>query len=318
MFIDQARIFVKAGAGGNGCTSFVCSKIVKRGKADGGYGGDGGNVILQASKNMNTLLDFHYNKHFKAERGLHGSSNNKTGKAGKDLFIPVPCGTIIKDIETGLFLRDLVEDGQTLIIAKGGKGGKGNSKGRDALPGGTPEEREISLELKLIADIGIIGYPNAGKSTFISSVSRAKSKAASYPFTTKVPILGIVKHFDSILTFADMPGLIDGAHSGKGLGDRFLKHIERTKMLLHMVDISMVERKDPYQDLLNIDRELELYGHEISSKPKIIVFNKVDTLQDRSIIKKIEKKLGQKVFVISSVTKEGIKELLDAIFEMAV
>jgi GTP-binding protein len=314
MFIDQAKIFVKAGAGGNGCTSFERNRTGKRGRPDGGDGGKGGNVILVASKNVNTLLDLHFSKHFKAERGLHGGSNNKNGRTGVDRFIAIPCGTIIRDVDNGLVLRDLVEDGQTLIVAKGGKGGRGNCRGKEGTPGGEPDERDISFELKLIADIGIIGYPNAGKSTFISSVSSAKSKIADYPFTTKVPILGIVRNHDRTLCFADMPGLIDGAHGGRGLGDRFLKHIERTKVLLHMVDVSMLVRKDPYQDLLNINKELELYGHEVNSKPMIIALNKVDMLEDKSIIDDIKKRYGKKVFVISAITKEGIKELLNEIF----
>lgn len=317
MFIDQARIFVKAGAGGNGCNSFERSKSMKRGRPNGGDGGKGGSVILKASKNINTLLDFHYRKHFKAERGLNGSSNNKTGKEGKDGIILVPCGTIIKDYETGLVLRDLVDDGQELIIAKGGTAGKGNSKRKESTPGGEPDQREVSFHLKLIADIGIIGYPNAGKSTFITSISSAKSKAADYPFTTKVPILGIVQRHERTLCFADMPGLIDGAHTGKGLGDKFLKHIERTKVLLHMVDVSMLIRKDPYQDLLNINKELELYGHEVNSKPMIIALNKVDMLEDKSIIEEIKKKMNKhNVFVISAITKDGIDQLLDEIFKM--
>lgn len=317
MFIDQARIFVKAGSGGNGCNSFYRDKFVRRGKPDGGDGGDGGNVIIKAKKSIQTLLDFQYKRHFKAESGHHGSSNNKRGKRGKDLEISVPCGTIIKDTQAGLVLRDLFADGDNAIIAKGGKAGKGNSKGRMASPGEKGEEKDIILELKLIADIGIIGYPNVGKSTFISKVSSAKSKIADFPFTTKRPILGIVRHYDDrTLAFADMPGLIEGAHKGRGLGDRFLRHIERTRVLIHMIDISLFERKDPYKDLITINKELTLYGENLAHKKQIITLNKIDMPGAKDNIGLIRDKVDQEVFPISALTGEGIKELLDHIFNI--
>jgi len=318
MFIDQAKIYVRAGSGGNGCNSFFHDKRVKRGKPDGGDGGNGGDVIIKAAKSVQTLLDFQYRRHFKAQRGIHGSSNNRKGKTGELLEILMPLGTVVKDVATGLVLRDLANDETPVIIAKGGKGGKGNSRHRDATIGEPGEEKEIALELKLIADIGIIGYPNAGKSTFISKISSAKSKVADYPFTTKRPILGIVRHFgDQVLTFCDMPGLIQGAHEGRGLGDRFLRHIERTRLLLHMVDVSMLERTDPYGDFLSINRELELYGGNLTGKKKIIALNKIDSPDSKKGIKLIEERINEKVFPISALTGEGIKELLDYIFKAA-
>ncbi|NQT21945.1 MAG: GTPase ObgE [Candidatus Omnitrophica bacterium] len=318
MFIDQAKICIKAGSGGNGCNSFFRDNRVKRGKPDGGDGGNGGDVIIKAAKGVQTLLDFQYKRHFKAQRGIHGSSNNRNGKRGELLEILVPFGTVVKDAATGLVLRDLANDETPVIIAKGGKGGKGNSRQREATSGDPGEEKEIALELKLIADIGIIGYPNAGKSTFISKISSAKSKVADYPFTTKRPILGIVRHFgDRVLTFCDMPGLIQGAHEGRGLGDRFLRHIERTRLLLHMVDVSMLERTDPYGDFLSINKELGLYGGKLSEKKKIIAINKIDLPDSKKGIELIKEKVKERVFPISALTGEGIKELLDHIFKVA-
>jgi len=318
MFIDQAKIWVIAGDGGKGCHSFYRDKRLIRGKPDGGDGGNGGDVIIKADKSVQTLLDFQFKRHFKAERGYHGSSNNRNGKRGKPRVVLVPFGTVVKDAETGLILRDLANDETAVIIALGGKGGKGNSRFRDATGGESGEKKEIKLELKLIADVGIIGYPNAGKSTFISKISKAKSKVADYPFTTKRPILGMVRHFgDQVLTFCDMPGLIQGAHEGRGLGDRFLKHIERTKILLHMVDVSMLVRKNPYADFISINRELHLYGENLSKKKKIVVLNKIDLPGSAEGVKCVREKINEETYPISSLTGEGIKELLDFIFKEA-
>jgi len=318
MFIDQARIFVKAGSGGSGCNSIHRDKVNRRGRPDGGDGGDGGDIIIKAQIAIHTLLDYRYKRHFKAKSGYHGGSNNKKGKRGEDFVILVPCGTVIKDAETGLLLRDLVSDSDSVIIVKGGKAGKGNSRRREATPGELGEEKDITLELKVIADIGIIGYPNVGKSTFISKVSSAKSKVADYPFTTKSPILGIVRYNDDrTLVFADMPGLIEGAHKGKGLGDRFLKHIERARILLHMIDISLFERKDPYADYAAINNELKLYGESLLQKKQVVCLNKIDMPGAKNNINKIEGKIKEKIFPISAVTGEGVKELLDYIFEIA-
>ncbi|MFH1791537.1 MAG: Obg family GTPase CgtA [Candidatus Omnitrophota bacterium] len=318
MFIDSARVFVKAGSGGSGCTSYERQKGKKYGRPDGGNGGDGGDIVITASKCIHTLLDYHYNQHFKAERGHHGRSNNKTGRRGSDSVILVPCGTVIRDAVTSFALRDLVNNGDSVIIAKGGSGGRGNVRRREGTPGMPGEEKELIFELKLIADVGIIGYPNAGKSTFISRVSSAKSKIAGYPFTTKVPILGIVRRRDDTLTFADMPGLMEGAHEGRGLGDRFLKHIERTRILIHMTDVSMAERPDPLSDIKTIEDELGLYGHGVAEKPRVIALNKIDVPEGREAAVRLEGRLkGIKVFPVSAVTGEGIGDLLDHVFEMA-
>lgn len=314
--IDRARIHVKAGAGGDGCTSFYRDRFIRKGKPNGGPGGDGGNIIFRVDKNIRTLLDFQHKRHFKAERGSHGSSNNKKGKSGSDLHIGVPPGTVIKDADAGLLLRDLVGDGEEVILALGGRGGRGNSKDRDATPGAEGEEKNLDLELKLIADVGIIGYPNVGKSTLISRISRAKSKIAGYHFTTKEPVLGIVRMEDDDVVFADMPGLIEGAHRGRGLGDRFLRHIERTKILLHMVDIAEVEQRNSYEDYLSINKELSLYGRHVERKPQVIACNKTDLPEAGKNLEIFSKKIDRKVFPISALTGEGLRELLDEIWKV--
>ncbi len=316
MLIDQARIHVIAGDGGKGCTSFYRDRAVRKGKANGGPGGDGGNVIFRADKNTRTLLDFKFNQYFKAGRGGHGSSNHKKGKRGEELVILIPPGTILKDSSTGLVLRDVVASGESVIVARGGEGGKGNSRDREGTDGSPGEEKDISLELKLIADVGIIGFPNAGKSTFISKVSKARSKIANYPFTTKEPILGVVETDDEAFVFADMPGLIEGAHSGRGLGDEFLRHIERTKVLLHMVDISATEGRDAFSDHEKINRELELYGRKLSRKPQIIACNKMDVSGAPEKFEKFSERIKKKVFPISAATGEGVDELLNEIFSV--
>ncbi|MBL7158041.1 MAG: GTPase ObgE [Candidatus Omnitrophica bacterium] len=313
MFIDQARIHVKAGDGGDGCTSFYRDRSIRKGKANGGPGGEGGNIIFKADKNMQTLLDFQYNRHFKAERGNHGSSNNKKGKSGKDLYVRVPPGTVLKDAETGLILRDLVEESEEVTIVKGGPGGRGNNKKEDGSVGEKGEERDLVLELKLIADVGIIGFPNVGKSTLISRISCAKSKVADYPFTTKEPILGIVELHQKHIAFADMPGLIENAHTGRGLGDRFLRHIERTKILIHMVDIAGVERRDAFTDYIAIRKELVLYGKHVEEKPEIIACNKMDLPEGKKKLEAFKKRIGKKIFPISAATGQGIDKLLQEI-----
>lgn len=318
MLIDRAKIHVSAGDGGNGCTSFYRDRAVRKGKPNGGDGGDGGDVIMKADKNIHTLLDFKYNRHFTASRGGHGSSNNKRGRNGTPALIRVPPGTIIKDAHTGLVLRDLAYAGDEVIIATGGKGGKGNSRRHASTPGEKGEERELELELKLIADIGIIGYPNVGKSTLISRISKAKSKIANYPFTTKTPILGIVKIDDDDFAFADMPGLIEGAHRGRGLGDEFLRHIERTKVLLHVLDIAEVEGRDAFQDFLSINKELSLYGHGVARKPQIVACNKIDLPGSREKYARFRKKADIEAFAISAITGEGLGKLLRKIGDMEI
>jgi GTP-binding protein len=313
LLIDQAKIHVKAGDGGNGCTSFYRDRSVRKGPPNGGDGGDGGDIVFRVDKNTRTLLDFQYKRHFKASRGSHGGSNNKRGKSGKELYVRVPPGTIIRDMLTGLILRDLRDAGEEVRVAVGGKGGRGNTKKKPSTDGEKGEAKTLGLELKLIADVGIIGYPNAGKSTLISRISRAKSKIASYAFTTKAPILGVVRIHDRDLTFADMPGLIEGAHKGRGLGDEFLRHIERTKILLHMVDVAQVEGRDAFSDYESINKELRLYGRHVTEKPQVVACNKMDLPEARENLDKFGKKIDTKVFPISAVTGEGIKELLGGI-----
>ncbi len=315
MFIDEARINIRAGSGGDGCNSLYRDRVNRIGSPDGGPGGGGGNIIFEADENIHTLLDFRYRQHFTADSGLHGSSNHKKGLWGKDLHIKVPAGTIIRDAENGLLLRDLAKVGDSVIIAKGGEGGRGNSRGREALKGSPGEEKTVALELKLIADVGIIGYPNAGKSTLISKISSARPKIASYPFTTKEPVLGVVRIYDNFTVLvADIPGLMEGAHEGRGLGHKFLRHVERTKVLIHLIDAAAIDCRDPYSDYRTLNKELKAYSKELARKPQIIVLNKIDCPQTEENLKVFKKKMKSKIFLkISALTGEGIKELLKAI-----
>ncbi|MDP2913258.1 MAG: GTPase ObgE [Candidatus Omnitrophota bacterium] len=317
MFIDVSKIYVKAGDGGKGCHSFYRDKWNRVGSPDGGPGGDGGAVIIEADFNIHTLLDFQYRQHHKAESGTHGSSNHKKGREGIDLRIKVPPGTLIKDANTGMILRDLVKPGDLVTIAKGGGGGRGNSRGRDAECGAPGEEKKLILELKLIADAGIIGYPNVGKSTLISKISSARPKIANYPFTTKEPALGVVNFSEGrTMVVADIPGLIEGAHAGRGLGHEFLRHVERTKILIHIVDCSASEGRVPHSDYVNLNNELKLYSKELAKKPQVIALNKMDCPHAKANLKGFKKCLkGKKIFPISAVTGEGIKELLDAVYK---
>lgn len=315
MFIDEAKIYVKAGDGGDGCTSFYRDKFIRRGRPDGGPGGDGGDIVFAVDDNVHTLLDFQYRQHFRSESGGRGSSNHKKGHRGKDLQIKVPQGTLIKDFHTSLALRDLVKPGDSVTIAKGGSGGRGNTKDRLGEKGFPGEDKTLILELKLIADVGLIGYPNAGKSTLISRISSAHPKVASYPFTTKEPVLGVVRiHGDSHFVVAEIPGLIEGAHRGKGLGDKFLKHIERTKVLIHLIDIAATEARDPVADYINLNKELELYSKELVKKPQVIALNKVDLPSSKEEIRRFKKHFSKKkAFPISAISGDGLKGLLDAV-----
>ncbi len=319
-FIDRAKIFVQGGHGGNGCVAFRREKFVPKGGPSGGSGGKGGDVILVADRNVHTLLDFKYKRHYKAERGRHGEGNKRTGRSGKDLIIKVPVGTVVKDAETGELLGDLTVHGERLVVARGGRGGRGNAefvtptrRAPDfAEPGEPGEERWIELELKLLADVGLIGFPNAGKSTFLSRISAAKPEIANYPFTTLRPILGVTKVGDFSFVVADIPGLIEGAHAGKGLGHEFLRHIERTKLLLHLIDLTN-PGIDPLEAFEKINRELELYSPELVRKPQIVVGTKVDAFSDRSKIeelKRVFEKRGYPFFAVSAVTGEGMDELM--------
>lgn len=321
-FIDEAKIYVKAGDGGRGCVSFRREKYVPRGGPDGGDGGNGADVILIARRNMSSLLDHRYQQHYKAKRGVHGKGKDQHGKNAEDLFIPVPMGTMIKDFESGAFYGDLTEEGQTLVIAKGGRGGKGNARfvtptnqaPKEAQPGTPGQEKTLKLELKLLADVGLLGFPNAGKSTLISRVSAARPKIADYPFTTLVPNLGVVSYGDgATFILADIPGLIEGAHEGAGLGIQFLRHIERTKILVHLLDLSPMTQRDPIEDYAAMNRELKSYNEELSKTPQIVALNKIDITEAREILETIEKHfsdLGIKTFPISSATGEGTKELV--------
>jgi GTPase len=317
VFVDQAKIYVKAGDGGDGCNSMYRDRYHRYGRPDGGEGGKGADIIFEADKNVQTLLDFQYRQHLKADSGGHGSSNHKTGKSGGDLHVKVPLGTIIKDAAGGLVLRELIRPHDRVIIARGGEGGKGNSKFRQALPGARGESKELILELKLIADVGIVGYPNAGKSTLISKISSARPKIADYPFTTTVPVLGIVKVHDSaVFVAAEIPGLIEGAHFGKGLGDRFLRHIERTKVLIHLIDIAACDCRDPYKDYLSLNKELKSYSKELLKKEQFIALNKCDLDPAEDNIKKFKSNLrGKKIFTISAATGEGVRELIKAVYK---
>jgi GTP-binding protein len=315
MFIDSAKIHVKAGDGGKGCSSYFRDTRVEHGKANGGDGGDGGHVIMRADPSIYTLLDFQYQRHFKAESGKHGSSSDKSGARGQDSIIRVPVGTVVSDITTGCLIRDMNESGVEVVVAQGGPGGHGNSRKRDAEPGGPGEERELELNLKLIADVGIVGFPNAGKSTLISKISNATPKIASYPFTTKAPSLGVVfrEDDDSEFIIADIPGLIQGAHLGRGLGDQFLKHVERTKILIHLVDMAGVDGRDPCDDYRVINSELKAFSKELAKKKQILVANKMDLSAAKANIRNFKKQFKRKILEISALESKGLEALLEEI-----
>lgn len=322
-FVDYVKIHVKAGDGGRGCVSFRREKYVPKGGPDGGDGGKGGDVIIKASGELHTLLDHKYQKTYKAKRGQHGKGSNMKGKDGDDLIIKVPVGTVIKDAETEETLADLDEEGKEFIVAKGGKGGLGNAhfatptnqSPRFAQPGEHGEEKWIILELKLLADVGLIGLPNAGKSTLISVISSARPKIADYPFTTLTPVLGVVKYGDyKSFVVADIPGLIENAHKGAGLGHQFLRHVERTSLLLHLVDVSDYLQSDPIQDFEKIQKELILYNPELIKKPLAIVGTKIDLAFEGKRLIKLKSYCQERdidFFPVSAVKKEGIDILIE-------
>ncbi|MBI5903698.1 MAG: GTPase ObgE [Deltaproteobacteria bacterium] len=322
-FIDEAKIHVKAGDGGRGCVSFRREKYVPKGGPDGGNGGRGGDVIFVADPRLSSLLDFRYRREYSAERGGHGMGSLCSGKDGMDLMIKVPVGTVIKDAETGEALVDMTEGGQEYLCCKSGRGGKGNAHfatsthqtPRFAQPGEPGQEKGLKLELKLLADVGIIGFPNAGKSTLIAHISAAKPKIADYPFTTLVPNLGVVKfgEFGGIVV-ADIPGLIEGAHEGKGLGTLFLKHIERTRLFIHMLDLSPLSRRDPVEDYRIVNNELEKFNPELAKRPQVIALNKVDITgveEKAEELLQLFNGLGIKVFPVSAATGKGLKDLVN-------
>jgi GTP-binding protein len=323
-FIDEAKIYVSGGHGGNGCVSFRREKFVPRGGPDGGDGGDGGDVILEVDAGRNTLLDLKGKRHFYGGAGVGGKGSGMTGRRGHTEILRVPIGTLVKDADTGEILADLVIAGETFIAAKGGRGGKGNMHfatstnraPRKAQPGEAGEERTIRLELKLLADVGLVGRPNAGKSTLIARISAARPKIADYPFTTLVPQLGVVDagNYKSF-TVADIPGLIEGAHEGAGMGIRFLKHIERTRLFLHLLDVSDPTQSDPWESFQEIQKELEAFSPEFADRTQWVVLTKADLhpgSKDLAKVQRMFRKKGYKTFVISAVTGAGIPELIHA------
>jgi GTP-binding protein len=327
MFIDEVRILVKAGDGGNGCLAFRREKFVPRGGPSGGDGGRGGDVILVSSEHENTLLKFRYNPEHKAERGRHGEGSNRTGADGQSLEVRVPVGTVVYDESTGARLYDFTHPGERFTVASGGRGGKGNARFATSThqaptehePGRPGEEKRLRLELKLLADVGLVGFPNAGKSTLISRVSAARPKIADYPFTTLEPNLGVVELPDyRSFVVADIPGLIEGAHEGHGLGIQFLRHIERTRLLVHLVDVSEASGRDPVQDFETVMDELASFSRDLVSKPMLVVASKMDVAQDPARVLALRLHVaerGMAYFEISSATGLGIEKLKFAMAE---
>src|SRR5262245_32111130 len=331
MFVDEVDIQVTAGSGGNGCLSFRREKYVPRGGPDGGDGGSGGSVYVAAIATKNTLVDFRYHPEFKARRGQHGKGSNQTGQTGEDLEITVPIGTLVfeKDDEGRRLLADLAEEGQRGLVPRGGRGGRGNARfvsstnraPRRTEPGEDGEVRQLRLELKLLADVGLVGFPNGGKSTLIARISAARPKIANYPFTTLTPNLGVVSlSGDRSFVVADVPGLIEGAHRGMGLGHQFLRHLERTKVLVHLVDVTPSTGRDPVQDLETVRRELELFDATLASKPQIVAANKIDAIDPVADAERVDAlaaraaALGLPFVRISGVTGAGVQELLEAMW----
>ena len=328
MFVDYVKIYAAAGKGGDGAISFRREKYVAAGGPDGGDGGRGGDIYFKVDPNQNTLIDFRFTKKYKAENGQNGSGNRCFGKSGKDLYVMVPRGTVVKDAESGKVIADLSEENQTELILKGGRGGKGNTHFATstrqaphfAVDGEKGKEKEVILELKLLADVGLVGFPNVGKSTLISRVSSAKPKIADYHFTTIDPNLGVVKteHGDSFV-MADIPGIIEGASTGVGLGIQFLRHIERTRLLLHVIDVAGTEGRNPVDDFNKVNEELKNYSEKLSKRKQIIVANKVDALQDEENMKALEKVAKEnnlEIYKISAATGEGVNDLMNYVGEV--
>ncbi|MFH1577946.1 MAG: Obg family GTPase CgtA [Candidatus Omnitrophota bacterium] len=328
MFIDEAKIYVKAGDGGNGCRSLYRDKYQRQGIPDGGDGGTGADIIAVADRSIATLLDFRYRHHVIGENGKHGSGKYRRGRSAQVLIIRMPCGTIIKDAKLDCCLAELIIPGDQVVLAKGGKGGNGNNRRRAVTKGSPGEERDLSLELKLIADVGIAGFPNSGKSTLVCAISNSHSKTAAYPFTTKAPALGVVKlaginqgsaaipsgeteRFSFVM--ADIPGLIRGSHQGRGLGDRFLRHIERTKLIVHMIDMAGVEGRDPVDDYLAINKELALFSQKLSKRQQIIIANKMDLPEAKQNLVRFKQKIHRRVYPVSALKKQGLEVLIEAI-----
>lgn len=327
MFYDKAKIYVKGGDGGNGIVAFRREKYVPEGGPSGGDGGRGGNVIFRADEGLRTLVDFRYQRHYKADRGEHGMSKGMHGAKGEDMFVRVPVGTVVKEAETGAVLADFISDGQELVLARGGRGGRGNTRfasntnkaPNHAEMGEPGEDHWLELELKLIADVGLVGYPNVGKSTLISRVSAAKPKIANYHFTTLVPNLGVVRvNEGTSYVMADIPGLIEGAHTGAGLGHEFLRHTERTRLLVHVLDVSGSEGRNPLEDFAVINKELELYNPKLAKRVQVIAANKMDIPGAEENLKLLQDELGQEheIFPISAATGEGLDRLIYRVAEL--
>lgn len=325
-FLDEAKIYIKAGDGGNGCASFRHEKFIEFGGPDGGTGGNGGSVYVVATKSINTLIDYRYQQCFKAKRGENGSGQNCTGRKGDDLYLKVPVGTQILADDKETVIVDMLTEGQTELLVQGGRGGLGNSYFKSSTnrtpryhqQGTEGEERWVWLKLKIIADIGLVGLPNAGKSTFISTVTNAKAKVDNYPFTTLVPQLGVLRIGNKELVIADIPGLIEGASEGKGLGEKFLAHVERCNTLLHLVDLSS---EHPVKDYEIIRNELQLYGNVIATKPEIIILTKSDTVEKQiidNVIAEFKAKTNNEIFVISAITHFGLDNLVNHLFSVMV
>jgi len=325
-FIDEAIITVCSGDGGRGCVSFRREKFIPRGGPDGGDGGKGGDIVLKTTSRKRTLYQFRYQKHFKAKNGAHGQGKQKTGKNGQDLIIELPPGTLVTDVDTGQAIKDLVKCDETFVPARGGRGGQGNARfktsknraPRFAQPGESGETKTLKLELKLLADVGIIGLPNAGKSTLITAVSSARPKIGDYPFTTLFPSLGVVQTgWAEPFVVADIPGLIKGAHKGTGLGIRFLRHIERTRILVHLIDVSALDMDNPLHSYNVVSKELAMYNRKLTEKTQIVVLNKIDLPDVREAAKKFQSALKEKqVILISALTGKGIENLNSKIIQL--
>ena len=321
MFLDTVTIYCKAGNGGNGAVSFHREKYVAKGGPDGGDGGKGGNIYFEADEGLNTLIDFRYNQHFRAQNGANGSGGNKSGTKGEDIVIKVPRGTVIKDADSDGILADVFNYGERILIFQGGRGGRGNA--RFCTPtrrapsfsenGEKTVERKLKLELKTIADVGLVGFPNVGKSTLLSVISAARPKIANYHFTTLSPNLGVVKHYNDSFVVADIPGLIEGAADGLGLGHEFLRHIERVRLIVHVVDVSGSEDRDPVEDYKAIRKELKNYSEKLYALPEIIAANKADLLENEEKLNELAEYTGKKVYKISAATTEGVQDLVDAV-----
>ena len=327
MFVDRAKIEIKSGKGGNGCVSFRREPFVPEGGPDGGDGGKGGDIVIMADKNLRTLMDFRYKRKYEAENGQDGMKKKKFGKNGKDLEIRVPQGTVVIDEKTGRVMKDLLEDGQSFVAAKGGKGGKGNTNFKNSVrqapnfaeAGSAAKERTVILELKMIADVGLVGFPNVGKSSLLAVSTSARPKIENYHFTTIEPNLGVVKMYDTSFVMADIAGIIEGAHQGLGLGLKFLKHIERTRVLIHVVDVSGSEGRDPIDDFEKINAELRSYSESVARKPMLVAANKIDLTDEEDpgyiAFKEYVESKGYRVFPISAPINYGVKELMNAALE---